>query len=728
MVSAISHNYAGRMLKDEMISGGSEVILRIGEMLDSRVFARAEAMWLECAARDAEISHAIDHPNDVSLYDYYKLCQKLYYLASENNDIVSSVDVYIGGSEVLISSKSGGRIKFIAEEPEALPEYFRSIVESGKASGGWIPSLPDAEIETTGFAGNNIITLYRTMPYIEDSGIKFKGYIAVHVKADAVASILESETAEKTYFTIVDNKGTPILSVGNVMPDEKTISEILSSGNKSYYNNRGGYIINAAVIPSGGLYVVRMMSDSVFFNRLRELHIALWIICGLFALLGMFISIFQAKQIYNPIRRIVNNIRKFTELEDDNRINEYSIIDSTISSLSSKVINLESEILSSREAMQVKQVISLLKGEIEDESGIDFAYDKFAAAVITVLPHAIDYESARCDTIAMLKSCQTVDFYYAVTFENRIGIIANYGKDINMSAVTGYLRSISEKLDDKLKMVISVGYETDKNNIHKSYADAVKTLQYSFFTDDAVLESKDYLWRELAAAEFDDSLIKSFVSALKRNDESKIMKSVDKLTDEIAQSGCSYKQCRNRIYAIFSVYFSFILEENKNPDYAITESTYSELNQCSGIDEFSEWFKNEIGEYLLCSKKEVNITANDMIEMAKQIIEDNLDRELSLNFVAQRLYIAPVYLSRVFKTETGENFNAYITDRRLELARKLIIETNDSVNVITAKTGFNSATYLIKKFKEKYGQTPVNYKKSYIISNSVKKEEKDEQI
>ena len=98
MVSAISHNYAGRMLKDEMISGGSEVILRIGEMLDSRVFARAEAMWLECAARDAEISHAIDHPNDVSLYDYYKLCQKLYYLASENNDIVSSVKVYCRGT------------------------------------------------------------------------------------------------------------------------------------------------------------------------------------------------------------------------------------------------------------------------------------------------------------------------------------------------------------------------------------------------------------------------------------------------------------------------------------------------------------------------------------------------------------------------------------------------------------------------------------------------------
>ena len=107
-----------------------------------------------------------------------------------------------------------------------------------------------------------------------------------------------------------------------------------------------------------------------------------------------------------------------------------------------------------------------------------------------------------------------------------------------------------------------------------------------------------------------------------------------------------------------------------------------------------------------------------MIEAAKHIIEENIDKDISLTFVADRLYIAPSYLSRVFKNETGENFNSYITDRRLELARRLIIETNYSVNVITKKTGFNSATYLIKCFKKKYGQTPVNYKKNYIISQN----------
>lgn len=705
-VSVIMHSYSSRLLKNEMINFGNEVILRIAESLDRQIFNCVETTWIECAVNDSSISNAISSGGDMTHYDYYTLYNDVVKLTSSNNDVISNIEIYISDRKVLVSSKGNGRIKFIENSADVVSEEFKLIVEKGEVGAGWFP------------ANENLMCFYRTVPYIKGSTIPFKGYIAIYVKEEAIADILKSEQSEEAYFSLVDADGEVLMSTGEVLPDAQTIADILNLKERIYYSSTDGYIINAAKLSSTNINLIRMVPGSVYFNKLSNMRIILWSLCLLFVAMGFGISMLFARQIYNPIKHIVNNIRNFTELENDRHVNEYSIIDGTISSLSDKINNLENEVIQNRELLKHKNVIALLAGNSIKDTELNFRYRKFVAAAVLVRDAYNDTEDIMHKIIALLeKGSDNVDFYYVATSPSRIDVVANYAEN-EFAEVKAVFNGISDFGNQDCDIVVALGDKCDVESISVSYSDAVSCLPYKFFSQSNVLYSHEYLYRELSNEKFSDSAIKAFKSALASGNDKSIYDCVDSLVAEILSSNCSYKQGRGRVYSIFSVFFNYVLEENSNPSYAVTENTFAELNRCATVFSFGEWIKNEIGEFLLGSGERPPITNSDMITAAKHIIEENIDKDISLTFVADKLYIAPSYLSRIFKSETGENFNSYITDRRLELARKLIIETNLSVNVITQKTGFNSATYLIKCFKKKYDQTPVNYKKNYIIEQN----------
>lgn len=101
-----------------------------------------------------------------------------------------------------------------------------------------------------------------------------------------------------------------------------------------------------------------------------------------------------------------------------------------------------------------------------------------------------------------------------------------------------------------------------------------------------------------------------------------------------------------------------------------------------------------------------------MIENTKNYISKNLAEDLSLNSVAEKIFISPQYLSKVFKDETGMNFVDYVTQTRMEKAKELLTSTTENIETIAEKVGYNTPHYFIKKFKERYGVTPRNYRQN----------------
>ena len=67
--------------------------------------------------------------------------------------------------------------------------------------------------------------------------------------------------------------------------------------------------------------------------------------------------------------------------------------------------------------------------------------------------------------------------------------------------------------------------------------------------------------------------------------------------------------------------------------------------------------------------------------------------------------------STIFKKETGKSFITYLTDYRMDVAVRLIVETNDKSYEIGEKVGYLDANYFSYVFKKKFGVSPSKIQK-----------------
>lgn len=92
-------------------------------------------------------------------------------------------------------------------------------------------------------------------------------------------------------------------------------------------------------------------------------------------------------------------------------------------------------------------------------------------------------------------------------------------------------------------------------------------------------------------------------------------------------------------------------------------------------------------------------------------VNNNIEEKLTLDYVASSLNVSRSYISRLFRVNTGNSFCEYITDTRIENAKKRILSTNDSILEIALKCGFENVSYFDKIFKQKTGVTPLNFRR-----------------
>ncbi|MEH7095747.1 response regulator transcription factor [Neobacillus vireti] len=101
------------------------------------------------------------------------------------------------------------------------------------------------------------------------------------------------------------------------------------------------------------------------------------------------------------------------------------------------------------------------------------------------------------------------------------------------------------------------------------------------------------------------------------------------------------------------------------------------------------------------------------IREALDYINQHLKNELSQKEVADHVHLNPSYLSVLFKDHVKLTFSEYVTRRRIQRAKELLMSTNLPIADIAEESGYKTAKYFIKIFKEMEGETPSAYRKNY---------------
>ena len=94
-------------------------------------------------------------------------------------------------------------------------------------------------------------------------------------------------------------------------------------------------------------------------------------------------------------------------------------------------------------------------------------------------------------------------------------------------------------------------------------------------------------------------------------------------------------------------------------------------------------------------------------------INHHFTESISVNKIADELYLNKNYISHIFKEETGYSLISYVILLRINRAKVLLMKTDHSITEIATECGYDDFTYFSRQFKKSVGMSPSLYRKKY---------------
>lgn len=143
-------------------------------------------------------------------------------------------------------------------------------------------------------------------------------------------------------------------------------------------------------------------------------------------------------------------------------------------------------------------------------------------------------------------------------------------------------------------------------------------------------------------------------------------------------------------------------------DYILKPVNYEEFGTC--IDNL----KISLFEQRVSAASEPEKQEERTITGITRYLQEHLADEMSLSVLAEEFHLNPQYISQLFKNEIGVNFLSYLTNIRMENAKKLLLSTSLSIAEVADRSGFGDYRVFTKVFKKSEGITPSQYRRDFL--------------
>lgn len=144
----------------------------------------------------------------------------------------------------------------------------------------------------------------------------------------------------------------------------------------------------------------------------------------------------------------------------------------------------------------------------------------------------------------------------------------------------------------------------------------------------------------------------------------------------------------------------------------LNEMTYHDIAAISSMKEL-EMKMTEILEQIADQRKDsVNISYSKPVKKCISIIEDNYKKNLSLEEICNEVAVSKNYFCYLFKRETGISLWSYLTNVRMQHAKKLLEDTDLKNYEVAFTVGYDNPSYFSRLFKKYENMTPNEYRES----------------
>jgi len=257
---------------------------------------------------------------------------------------------------------------------------------------------------------------------------------------------------------------------------------------------------------------------------------------------------------------------------------------------------------------------------------------------------------------------------------------------------------------------VAVGTERSIPLIHESYRDAREKIKNRLLIGgrrvicEAAGASEEY-------PQYPEEIENRITRAIRFGDCVQVKAAVRKMFDEVAPHLSSPTAWAHLSYHLLELAYSVLadLEVFSAERISFFEKS-GEIANLTSAEDMHFFVARNLAEIasLICS---MNTGPSIAIRKAISYINDNYTNRISLQEVAQYTCLSPNYLSQLFKQETGKSFLEYMTQCRVEAAKKLLVQSNLTISEIAFKLGYDMPSYFSEVFKKSEGITPSQYRK-----------------
>lgn len=322
------------------------------------------------------------------------------------------------------------------------------------------------------------------------------------------------------------------------------------------------------------------------------------------------------------------------------------------------------------------------------------------------------YGSKNEEFIKLFNSEIKPEFEYLNINENQSIIFL---KNMNTQSDRPLLKEIGEKIMlairenfGTISCLIFSDTIKDMHDYYKEYKNIEQMNDLEFFFDDSViLFADDNFSSGIISSDLIDKIIGSIYTAFDSNDSQYAIKGIEQLF-EVFQSDKSLSSLYVMYYSADILKAAYKrLAKNDDADFkANLEKIFSENN----LKDLKNFIIKIISDLDLSRQKDFDETYKKVINNVIKIIEEEYFNNPGLEYIAEKVYLTPTYLSYLFKRETGMSFLKYITQYRLNKAMELLLGTNMKIVDICNKVGYSKLSYFCLIFKNNFGMTPSKYR------------------
>lgn len=144
-------------------------------------------------------------------------------------------------------------------------------------------------------------------------------------------------------------------------------------------------------------------------------------------------------------------------------------------------------------------------------------------------------------------------------------------------------------------------------------------------------------------------------------------------------------------------------------------SVHNIISESQSVQELNELVREVCRSITAKINNYNNKSIKLVLRKAINYIQKHYKEQITLNIVAEHVYVSTSYLSRMFKKELGINFIDYLNGLRIEKAKELLMDPKYKTYEVAEKVGINDAHYFSRLFKKYVGISPTEFKDSVLI-------------